>query len=45
MRESIFGSIVSGPVQIPEFGNKDAILANTLPILSSSTTEDLISKL
>ena len=44
IRESLFGWIVSGPVQKSEWGNSFPILANTSLIAFSSCTEDLISK-
>ena len=44
IRESLFGWIVSGPVQKSQLENSFAILANTSLIASSSCTEDLISK-
>ena len=44
IRESLFGGIVSGPVQKSESENSFPILANTSLIASSSCTEDLISK-
>ena len=40
IRESLFGWIVSGPVQKSESGNSFTILANTSLIASSSCTED-----
>ena len=44
IRESLFGWIVSGPVQKSESENSFPILTNTSLIASSSCTEDLISK-
>ena len=44
IRESLFGWIVSGPVQKSESENSSLILANTSLIATSSSTENLISK-
>ena len=45
IRESLFGWIVSGPVQKPKSESVFSILANTSLIVSSSCTEDLFSNI
>ena len=44
IREPLFGWIVSGPIQNPEFENNNPFFANALSIVSTSNTGDLISK-